>query len=121
LGVGLQEQFVSRLMKSGMFDSITVFPAVRSQSGPFGFGGPGGRGGPFGGRGSPAGATSPDAVDKPAPRLDDDGLKKLAALAEVKEVYPNLQVFVTVKYEQASELASATGVPMSARDQGAFQ
>src|SRR2546428_6256340 len=64
LGVGLQEQFVGRLMKSGVFDSITVMRASRAPSGPFGLG----RGGPFG-RGR-AGAAPPTPSDKPPPTLD---------------------------------------------------
>ncbi len=118
LGVGLQDQFVGRLMKAGVFDSITVMPASRFQSGPFGGGG---RGGLFGVQRGRAGTAPPAPSDKPSPTLDDEAVKKLAGIAEVKEVYPNLQVFVTVKYEEFSGLASASGVPMSARDHGAFQ
>jgi len=91
---------------------------VTVSRGPFG---PGGRGGLFAGRAAGPARRPPAASDKPSPTLDDDAVKRLAALAEVREVYPNLQVFVTVKYGGVLSGLSASGVPMSARDQGAFQ
>ena len=105
LGVGLQDQFVGRFMKSGMFDAITVMsPQDR----------PGIMAGGMRGLGA-----GPRGVARA--RLDDDALRKFGALRRVKEVYPNLRVPVELKYEQFTEPYSATGVPMSARNEGAFQ
>jgi putative ABC transport system permease protein len=117
LGLGLQEQFVGRFTKSGMFDAITVMspgdrPGVLA-------GGLRGRGAGRGGAG--AGGPSRAMPEKPRPPLDDDALKKIGALQRVKEVYPNLRVPVDLKYEQFAEPMIATGVAMSARNEGAFQ
>ena len=68
LGVGLQEQLVGPLLKSGMFDRITVEPG-RRQAGPSVSVGRGAAGRPL------------------PPILDDDVLKRIAALAHVKDVY----------------------------------
>jgi len=112
LGLGLQEQFVGRFTKSGMFDAITVMsPQDR----------PGVLAGGLRGRGARAGGPSSATPDKPRPPLDDDALKKIGALPRVKEVYPNLRVPVELKYAQFSEPMTAMGVAMSARNEGAFQ
>lgn len=118
LGVGLQDQFVGRFTKSGMFDAITVGPPQPAR-GRFGGPGRGGRG-RFGAGGSQARGTT-SAPDTPVPPLDDDALAKIAALRQVKSVYPNLRVPVEIKYDQASEFSLAAGVPMSSRNEGAFQ
>jgi len=105
LGLGLQDQFVGRFMKSGMFDAITVMsPQDR----------PGIMAGGMRGLGA-----GPRGVARS--RLDDDALRKFGALSRVKEVYPNLRVPVELKYQQLSQSYVATGVPMSARNEGAFQ
>ena len=111
LGVGLQDQFVGRFTRSGMFDSINVLPG--STRGPFG---PAGRGPvPFGQRGAP----SADAG--PVRELNEDTLKELAALPDVRDVYPNLRVPIEIKYRGLSEFVVASGVPMSSRQEGVFQ
>jgi putative ABC transport system permease protein len=118
LGLGLQEQFVGRFTKSGVFDAITVMsPQDRPgfMAGGLRDRGPGQRGG------ARAGGSSPGVPEKPRPPLDDDALKKIGALRRVKEVYPNLRVPVELKYEQFAEPAIAAGVPISARNEGAFQ
>src|SRR5512132_1549589 len=69
LGVGLQDQFVGRFTKSGMFNSINVLPG---SAGAITFG-PGGRGRgpmPFGRRGGRAGAVSTE----PTKELTDETL-----------------------------------------------
>jgi len=105
LGLGLQDQFVGRFMKSGMFDAITVMsPQDR----------PGIMAGGMRGLGA-----GPRGVARS--RLDDDALRKFGALRRVKEVYPNLRVPVELKYQQVTQSYVATGVPMSARSEGAFQ
>jgi putative ABC transport system permease protein len=53
--------------------------------------------------------------------LDDDAIRQLASLEHVREVYPAIRVPVEVKFEDRSEFAAATGVPLSLRGEGAFQ
>src|SRR6185369_2902725 len=111
LGVGFQDQITGRLMQAGLFDSITVMdPAI--------LGGPGAllaeRGGLRGGRGRGATPT-------PSPKLNDETLKKLAALDNVLEVYPNLRVPVELKIDDFTRTLTASGVPMSSKGQGSFQ
>jgi putative ABC transport system permease protein len=119
LGVGLQDQFVGRFTKSGMFDSINVLPGEDRPGGLMAIGR--GRGGP-GRRGFGAGRrASGPSPDTPSKDLTDDTLKELAALPQVRDVYPNLRGPVDVKYGGESEFALAAGVPMSARGEGAFQ
>jgi len=116
LGVGLQEQFTSRLTKSGVFDSVTVMPAPVNQGrGLFGRGG---------GRGTPQGARLGGQAPEPAPvrrPLDDALIAKLALMPHVKDAYPALRVFVEAKFGGNSERLFAAGVPMSAKGEGQFQ
>jgi putative ABC transport system permease protein len=119
LGVGIQDQVVGRLMKSGVFDSITVFPgnALRN-AGPFGRGGGPARRG-AGGGGARAGASG--TPEKPAPALDDEAIKAIAALPDVKAVYPVVRVPVEVRYGLFAEGAAATSVDMSQNGEGPYQ
>ena len=123
LGVGLQDQFVGRFTKSGMFDSINVLPGSVGQItfGP----GRGGRGParrPFGRNAAAAAAQaqsqSPSGEVK---EITDETLKELAALPNVREAYPGLRLPVEVKFGGDSEFNTATGVPMSVKNEGAFQ
>jgi putative ABC transport system permease protein len=121
LGVGLQDQVVNLLTQSGVFDAITVSQARPGGRGGFpgggAFGGRGGRlGGPGGGRRG-AGGTPATA----GPPLDDEAVKKIAALAQVKTAYPAISVPVEVTAGPFSETLNATGVPLSSRDEGVFQ
>jgi ABC-type antimicrobial peptide transport system permease subunit len=108
-GVALQDQVLGNLLRSGVFDSITVTPAPR-------LGGRGRRGG------NPA-ARVREAVEgaRQARRLDDQALEDLAAVPRVKEVFPDVRVPVEVSYGEFSEFTAATGVSMSSRGQGVFQ
>jgi len=111
-GVGIQEQLFGQFLKSGLFDTITVTSA-RLGIGP-------------GMRGRPERAASPNAhggakAMAPAPLLDDDALKKFAAIDRVREVYPNVRVPVEIRYGSFSEFTAAAGVPMSARNEGVFR
>ncbi|HEY2934718.1 MAG TPA: ABC transporter permease [Acidobacteriota bacterium] len=107
LGVGLQEQTVGRFMKSGMFDSITVFqrqPArnvLRAR------------------RANPQNENS--RTDKPAPPLDDTAVKNMNSIPNVREIYPNVRIPVELKYKDFSDFSVAMGVPMSSRGEGVFQ
>ena len=121
LGVGLQDQFVDRFTKSGMFDTITVTPGQDRPGFVAGLG-QGGRRAGFGAR-RRAGQAAQSSPEAPVLRsdLNDETIKELAALDEVKEVYPSVGVPVEVKYGDESEGSFVTGVPMSAKDHGAFQ
>jgi len=112
LGVGLQDQTVGRFTKSGVFDGITVIPA---QPLPPILGGRGGRGR------RPFGRPRAQEGDVGRMELDDDAIRQLASLDHVREVYPTIRVPVEMKFEDRSEFAAATGVPMSLRGGGAFQ
>src|SRR2546425_1584220 len=112
LGVGLQEQTVGRFLKSGVFDSISVFsrlPGIGFNLGPARRRAPGNR----------VDVSRPP--EKPSPPLDDDALQKLAAIRDVKEVYPTFRVPMEIKFGEFSEFSAALGVPMSGRGEGVFQ
>jgi putative ABC transport system permease protein len=111
LGVGLQDQTVGRFTRSGVFDGITVIP---SQPLPPILGGRGRGRRPFGQARAQEGQAGRMA-------LDDDAIRQLASLEHVREVYPGIRVPVEVKFEDRSEFAAATGVPLSLRGEGAFQ
>jgi putative ABC transport system permease protein len=101
LGVGLQEQIVGRFLQSGVFDAITVTSAPV-------FGQRGGRGG----RGADGDSNR---------ALDDEALKEITAVEHVREAYPNLRVPLEMKFGEFSTTITASGVPMSAKGEGAFQ
>jgi ABC-type antimicrobial peptide transport system permease subunit len=110
-GVGLQDQLVGRFTQSGLFDSITVTSANL----PAGLGGPRGRG--RGGQGD--NDSQPPAAARP--RLDDKAVEQLAALADVKGVFPALRIPLQMKLDAYSEFTVAAGVPLAAGGEGAFQ
>ena len=112
-GVALQDQITGSFLRSGVFDAITVTSAQITL--------PGG-GAPFGG-GRRQGGRGRAAARPPAdrPKLDDEALKRFAALSHVRDAYPELRVPVEVKFEAFSEFSTARGVPMSARGEGVFQ
>src|SRR5437763_3649728 len=115
LGVGLQDQFVDRFLRSGMFDAITVLSGG-DLPGPLAGGGRG-RGG-FGRRGF---GRNPAEVPDNARDIDATAIAELAALPGVKTAYPNVRGPVEVKFNGASEFAQVVGIPMAARGEGAFQ
>jgi ABC-type antimicrobial peptide transport system permease subunit len=110
-GVALQDQVLGTFLRSGVFDSITVTSAPLAPA--------------RARRQNPAQRLrqAVEASRQPAvrERLDDDAVAKFAALANVKEVYPDLRVPVEVTFQQQSEFAVARGVPMSAKGEGVFQ
>lgn len=120
LGVGLQDQVVGRILQSSVFDSITVVPL--GELGAPGLllngGGRGGLRGEFAGRGRGSGSGS---AATPAPKLDEDALKQISAMDDVREVYPNIRVPVQLTIGDFSRLVSLVGVPMSSKGEGAFQ
>ena len=108
LGVGLQDQLVGRFTQSGMFDSITVTTL------------PIGRLGGSGMRGARAGRGSQPAGENQV-RLDDAAVQKLSDLPNVKAVYPLVRVGLQLKLDDYTEFATAAGVPLEAKGEGAFQ
>jgi putative ABC transport system permease protein len=119
LGVGLQDQFVDRFTKSGLFDTITVTPGQDLPGGLATLAGGGRRG--FGANRRPSRASpSPDASPLRSD-LNDATIKELAALDGVREVYPNVRAPVEARYGNDSEGMLAAGVPMTAKDEGTFQ
>jgi putative ABC transport system permease protein len=117
LGVGLQDQFVDRFTKSGMFDAINVLPGG-DLPGVLAGGGRGRGPAPFGRRGF---GRNPVTAVENSRDINDAALAELAALPGVRAVYPNIRGPVEVKYGSASEFAQAVGVPIAMRGEGAFQ
>jgi len=117
LGVGIQDRVVGGLLRSGVFDSITVLPAqaFRVFGGQFG----GRRGGGAGQRGRGGAATT--TPDKPLPALDDAAVAQIAALPDVKHVYPVVRVPVELRYELFAQGVAATSVDLSQKGEGPFQ
>ncbi len=108
-GVALQDQVLGNLLRSGVFDSITVTAAPRL----------GGRG-----RRGDTAARAREAAEgarQSLARLDDEAVTRLAAIPGVKEAFPDVRVAVEVTYGDFSEFTGATGVSMSSRGQGVFQ
>ncbi|MGE5147792.1 MAG: ABC transporter permease, partial [Candidatus Eiseniibacteriota bacterium] len=104
-GVAIQDQVVGSFMRSGVFDSITVTPAM-----------------PGFGRGNrrPAVADAAQAR-KPRRKLDDETIAALAKLDRVKEVIPDIRLGVEATLGDITETTTARGVAMSARGEGAFR
>ena len=100
LGVGLQDLANAKLTHSGLFDAVFVTPGGRDR----GFGQP---------------RTSRPA-DKPAQPLDDDARQLMEKLPNVTEVYPEVRMTTEVRYDGKSHSASVAGLPLSARNDGAF-
>ena len=126
LGVGLEDSLMSRFAQSGMFDSITVTASpIGGPIANFGARGRRGRGAANGRGAAPNRAEAiPNDDTKPEtkrPQLDDEAVTKIAALADVKTVYPNIRLPLQVAYKDYSELIFAAGVPMSAAGQGPFE
>jgi putative ABC transport system permease protein len=108
-GVAMQDQVLGNLVRSGVFDSITVTANPRL----------GGRGR----RGADPLVRAREAMQgaRQAVPLDDDALKKLNAVPGVKEAFPDVRVPVEIGYGDFSEFTAAAGIAMSSRGQGVFQ
>jgi putative ABC transport system permease protein len=109
-GVALQDQVVGSFMRSGLFDSITVTPPFRLPRNR-----PRTPANEFREKVGPSRQAPADA------RLDDEALKRFAAVPQVTEVYPDIRVPVEVIFGDTSEFTAASGVPLSARGRGVFQ
>ena len=100
LGVGLQQLATRRLAGSGMFD--TVFVMSKQDS-----------------RGVDRGEEK-DEHPEQAPFLDEAARDKMAHLQYVTEVEPEIRVMGEILYGGQTHFGFVTGLPMSARENEAF-
>lgn len=115
-GAGLQDQLVGQFTRSGMFDTITVTAGGGPIAGGPGFPGPPGGAGGRGGRGTRGRAGGgPDVL------LDDAALQKLTTLDGVKEAYPVVSIRMDATLDDFSSALTATGIPMSSKDEGPYR
>jgi putative ABC transport system permease protein len=114
-GVGIQDQILGQFIKSGVFDSITVFSDTP------GFARIPSRDMQRLANPKAKASFSSEKEAKPRPPLDDAALERINSLKKVKEVYQNLRLPLEVKYGSFSEFTAAVAVPASAKGEGVFQ
>ncbi len=101
LGVGLQQLASKRLSRSGLFDAVFVSSRMNQR----GFGRP----------------TRPDPANAaPAKILDAEARQKIAGLANVVEVYPEIRFPTEIQFEGKPFSTTVAGIPASAKSDGAF-
>jgi putative ABC transport system permease protein len=101
LGVGLQQLASKRLSRSGLFDAVFVSSRMNQR----GFGRP----------------TRPDPANaSPAKPLDAEAREKIAGLANVVEVYPEIRFPTEIQFEGKPFSTTVAGIPASAKSDGAF-
>jgi putative ABC transport system permease protein len=101
LGVGLQELASKRLSRSGLFDAVFVSSRMNR-----GFGRP----------------TRPERGNgEPAKTLDPEARQKIASLANVVEVYPEIRFPTEIQFEGKPFPTTVAGIPSSAKTDGAFE
>lgn len=101
LGVGLQQLATRRLAGSGMFD--TVFVTSKQDF-----------------RGFDREEDQKDQHPENAPVLDEPSRDKMAHLQYVTEVEPEVRVMGQIAYDGQTHFGFVTGLPMSARENEAF-
>jgi ABC-type antimicrobial peptide transport system permease subunit len=101
LGVGLQQLATRRLAGSGMFD--TVFVTSKQDF-----------------RGFDRDEDRKDQHPEKAPALDESARDKMAHLQYVTEVEPEIRVMGEILYGGQTHFGFVTGLPMSARENEAF-
>jgi putative ABC transport system permease protein len=101
LGVGLQQLATKRLAGSGMFD--TVFVTSKQDS-----------------RGFDREQDQKDQHPEDAPVLDESARNKMAHFEYVTEVEPEVRVMGQIVYDGQTHFGFVTGLPMSARENEAF-
>ncbi|MGA2902392.1 MAG: FtsX-like permease family protein [Candidatus Korobacteraceae bacterium] len=101
LGVGLQQLATKRLAGSGMFD--TVFVTSKQDF-----------------RGFDREEDRKDQHPENAPVLDEPARDKMARLQYVTEVEPEVRVMGEIVYNGQTHFGFVTGLPMSARENEAF-
>jgi putative ABC transport system permease protein len=102
LGVGLQQLATRRLAGSGMFD--TVFVTSRQD---------------FRGYDKEDDAKSPNPEKSPV--IDEPARQAITKLPNVIEVEPEMRVMGEIGYDGQTHFGFVTGLPMSARDNEAFE
>jgi len=102
LGVGLQQLATKRLAGSGMFD--TVFVTSRQD---------------FRGYDKEDDAKAPSP--EKAPMLDEPAREAITKLPNVTEVVPEMRVMGEIGYDGQTHFGFVTGLPMSARENEAFE
>ncbi len=101
LGVGLQQLATRRLAGSGMFD--TVFVTSKQDH-----------------RGFNHDSDENDQHPENAPLLDEAARLKMTKLPYVTEVEPEIRVMGEILYHRQTHFGFVTGLPMSARENEAF-
>lgn len=101
LGVGLQELASARLSRSGLFDTVVVFSRRD-----------------FASFDRAERRRNPSPADSRA--LDNDARAAMAKLANVVEVYPEIRFPTEVRFTDRSHFTTVAGLPLSARDNDAF-
>jgi putative ABC transport system permease protein len=101
LGVGLQQLATRRLAGSGMFD--TVFVMSKQDT-----------------RGFDREEDRKDQHPEKSPVLDEAARQKMASLPYVTEVEPEVRVMGQIAYNGQTHFGFVTGLPMSARENEAF-
>jgi ABC-type lipoprotein release transport system permease subunit len=102
LGVGLQQLATRRLAGSGMFD--TVFVTSKQDF-----------------RGFDREEDRKDQHPEKSPVLDDSARQQMEKLEFVTEVEPEVRVMGQLAYDGQTHLGFVTGLPMSARENEAFE
>jgi ABC-type lipoprotein release transport system permease subunit len=98
LGEGLQENLNSRLLKTGFFQTMMIFPRFDQ--------GPGGSGG------GPA----------QAPRiLDETALVAIRQIPGVRRVEPDIRLFLRIEINGKDSQSMAVAVPAEAGEEGTFK
>jgi putative ABC transport system permease protein len=101
LGVGLQQLATRRLAGSGMFDTVFVTSKVDA-------------------RGWDRDEDRKDEHPEKAPPLDEAARSKMEHLQYVVEVEPEIRVMGEIMYGGQTHFGFVTGLPMSARENEAF-
>src|SRR3990172_6575033 len=101
LGVGLQEMASARLSRSGLFDTVVVFSRRD-----------------FASFDRAERRRNPSPADSRA--LDNDARTAMAKLANVVEVYPEIRFPTEIRFNDRSHFTTVAGLPLSARDNDAF-
>ncbi len=101
LGVGLQELVGQRLDRSGLFDSIVVYPRRD-------------------GRGFERADARADGESESLRLLTPEIRRQMESLPNVAEVFPEVRFSTQVRWQDTTRFTSVAGLPFSARSNEAF-
>jgi putative ABC transport system permease protein len=102
LGIGLQQLATRRLVRSGLFDTVIVTSRRDLRN----FGDDEERNRP---------------VPAQSPALDESVRAQIEKLPGVVEAYPDVRFITSLTYEQTPHLTMVAGIPMSAKNNDAFE